>query len=326
MQFAFGYAAPLIMEAAIAHGYFDALDRKPLTAEEVAAETHTSVRGARAILNALGGLELLVKHTDGRFTLGADAAAFLVTGKPGYFGGMIKHTSKQLIPRWLHLSETVKAGTLESGVNQETEGTEFFHQFVEDIFPMSYPAARNLSDALGVASASSTVKVLDLAAGSGVWGIALAERSAHVHVTAVDWPGMLDITQKVAARFGVAERFTFSPGDLTNADFGTGHNIATLGHILHSEGETRSRALLHKTIHALAPGGTIAIAEFLVNEDRSGPPMGLIFGVNMLAATQEGNTYSFGEISGWLKEAGFENARTLESPGPSPLILANRPA
>jgi ubiquinone/menaquinone biosynthesis C-methylase UbiE len=191
---------------------------------------------------------------------------------------------------------------------------------------MSYPAARTLAEGLGLASANGTVKVLDLAAGSGVWGIALAQSSPHVRVTAVDWPGMIDVAQKVVARFGLTERFTFSPGDLASADFGSGQNVATLGHILHSEGEKRSRALLHKTFEALAPGGTIAIAEFLVNEERTGPPMSLIFAVNMLAATQEGNTYSFGEISGWLREAGFENPRTLESPGPSPLILANRPA
>jgi hypothetical protein len=102
--------------------------------------------------------------------------------------------------------------------------------------------------------------------------------------------------------------------------------VATLGHILHSEGAERSRALLGRTFQALAPGGTIAIAEFLVNEERTGPPMGLIFGVNMLVATDHGDTYSFGEISGWLREAGFENTLTLAGPGPSPLILANRPA
>jgi hypothetical protein len=112
---------------------------------------------------------------------------------------------------------------------------------------------------------------------------------------------------------------------LAEADFGGGYDIATLGHILHSEGEERSRALLKKTRAALAPGGTIAIAEFLVNDDRTGPPVGLMFAVNMLVATERGDTYSFGEIAGWLREAGFENPRTIDSPGPSPLILANRP-
>ena len=103
--------------------------------------------------------------------------------------------------------------------------------------------------------------VLDLAAGSGVWGIVLAKKSPQVRVTAVDWPDVLKVTRKVAERHGVAERFTFAAGDLLQANFGSGHQVATLGHILHSEGESRSRELIKKTFDALAPGGSLVAAE-----------------------------------------------------------------
>src|SRR6185437_13136838 len=122
-----------------------------------------------------------------------------------------------------------------------------------------------------------------------------------------------------------ADRYTYREGDLQEADFGSGYQVATLGHILHSEGEERSRKLLAKTFDALAPGGTIAIAEFLVNEDRSGPMNGLIFAVNMLVNTDSGNTWSFEEIARWLRDARFVDARILSSRGPSPLILAKKP-
>jgi len=202
---------------------------------------------------------------------------------------------------------------------------EFFQQFVEDIFPMSYGAARALGESLKLAAGTSPVRVLDLAAGSGVWGIALAQQSPKVTVTAVDWPGVLPATQRVTTRFGVADRFTLVAGDLLEAAFGTGHNIATLGHILHSEGEPRSRRLLKKPFDALAPGGTIAVAEFVANDDRTGPPNAMIFAVNMLVNTDVGDTFTLPEISAWLTEAGFKNVRTLNSPGPSPLILATKP-
>jgi ubiquinone/menaquinone biosynthesis C-methylase UbiE len=190
---------------------------------------------------------------------------------------------------------------------------------------MSFHVAQELAAHLNLAAADSPISVLDLAAGSGVWGIALAQSSSHVHVTAVDWPGVIPVTRATVTRFGVVDRFTFSEGDLQQADFGGGHNVATLGHILHSEGIDRSKALLAKTFHALAPGGTIAVAEFLVNADRTGPVGGLIFAVNMLVNTDCGDTFSFEEISEWLREAGFVDARTIPTHGQSPLILATKP-
>jgi len=159
---------------------------------------------------------------------------------------------------------------------------------------------------------------------SGVWGIALAQQSKQVRIRAVDWPEVLEVTRRVAQRHGVADRLSVSAGDLLEADFGSGHQIATLGHILHSEGVERSRRLLRKTAEALVPGGTIAIMEFLPNDERTGPPQALMFAVNMLVNTEQGNTYTFAEISAWLKEAGFVNARQLEVPAVSPLILAER--
>ena len=109
-----------------------------------------------------------------------------------------------------------------------------------------------------------------------------------------------------------------------NADFGDGYDVATLGHILHSEGRHRSRKLLQKTANALNSGGTIAIGEWLVNDERTEPLNGLMFAVNMLVNTESGDTFSFNEIKRWLEDAGFKNARTLEAPGPSPLVLATK--
>ena len=324
MQFAWGYVPPLVLEAAIRHRVFDVLDNGPKTVHEVHVETGALERGLTAIMNALVGLDFLAKDEQGRYSLTPESAAFLVSAKPGFQGGLIRHCSEQLIPNWLHLNEIVATGKPAQTANRQGPGSEFFKQFVNDIFPMSYPSAQTLARHLNAGGAGLSARVLDLAAGSGVWGIALAQSSERVRVTAVDWPDVLPVTRETVGRFGLADRFSFIEGDLLEADFGSDHTIATLGHILHSEGRERSRALLAKTFRALASGGTIAIAEFLVNADRTGPVNGLFFAVNMLVNTDNGDTYSFEEISSWLAEAGFTNARTLDSPGPSPLILATK--
>ena len=324
-QFGFAYAPPLIISAAVNNKVFDTLQGGPKTVEQLKKETGGSVRGLRAIMDALVGLELLKKDRQSRYSLTAESEAFLVSEKPGTLAGFFGSILPVMISRWLRLTDTVRDGRPPVAVNQETEGTEFFSQLVETIIPMSYPAAQKLADHLKVAKTKEHVRVIDVAAGSGIWGIAVAQRSPHVRVTAVDWAGMIPTTKRITEKFGARHRFEFIEGDLSEANFGSGYDLATLGHILHSEGEQRGRQLLKKISRALKSGGTIAIAEWLVNDDRTKPLPSLMFSVQMLVNTEKGDTFSFNEIKKWLEDAGFKKVRKLEAPGPSPLILATKP-
>jgi 2-polyprenyl-3-methyl-5-hydroxy-6-metoxy-1,4-benzoquinol methylase len=326
MAFSFGFAPPLMIEAAIRHGVFNALDKGAKTIDALCVETGTSPRGLRIVLNALVGLDVLSKDEAGRYALTEESATFLVSGKPSFHGAFFLLTSEPMLSSWVKLHEIMRTGQPAHGINREQDGVVFFQRFVEDIFPIHYAGAQALAKALGVPKAGAPVSVLDLAAGSGVWSIALAQHSPQVRVTAVDWRGIIAITQKVTARHGVADRYTFVAGDLHEADFGQGHAIATLGHILHSEGGERSRQLLRKTFDALAPGGTIAIAEMLVDPERRAAVPALIFAVNMLVNSDHGDTFTFDEIRSWLHDAGFERVLTVEAPGLAPLlILATKP-
>jgi ubiquinone/menaquinone biosynthesis C-methylase UbiE len=323
MQLGFAYAPPLIIRAAVSNKVFDTLAPGAKSADEVSKETGASVRGLRAVMNALVGLELLSK-SDGKYSLTPESEAFLVSNKPGTLAGFFPMNMKQLIPLWLKLDEIVRTGKPAEARNEEGPGTEFFSELVENIIPMSYASAQALADHLKLAKANKPTSVLDVAAGSGIWGIVLAQRSPQVEVTAVDWTGMIPTTKRITKKFGVADRFKFIEGDIGDVDFGSGYDIAILGHILHTEGEQRSRKLLKKTFGALKSGGTIAIGEWLVNDERTEPLPSLMFAVQMLVNAEHGDTFSFNEIKAWLEHAGFKNTRTLDVPGPSPLVLATK--
>jgi ubiquinone/menaquinone biosynthesis C-methylase UbiE len=309
----------------VSNKVFDSLEGDAKTTEEVAEETGASARALGILMNALVGLGLLKKDRQGKYSLTPESAAFLLSKKPGTHAGFFGTIAPQLISRWLRLSDIVREGRPAVAVNQETEGTEFFSQLVENIIPMSYPPAQKLGDHLKLAKAKNEIRVLDLGAGSGIWGIALAQKSPLVRVTAVDWAGMIPTTKRITQKFGVGDRFNYVEGDMLEANFGSGYDIATLGHILHSEGEDRSRQLLRKIFRALKSAGTIAIAEWLVNDDRTKPLPSLMFAVQMLVNTEKGDAFSFNEIKNWLEEAGFKKVRKLEAPGPSPLVLATKP-
>ena len=326
MAFSFGFAPPAIIEAGIRLGIFDLLDSGARTADDIATAIGANVRGVRLVLDALVGLDLLTKDPHGRYALTAESAEYLVSGKPTFHGAFFLLIAAPMFSEWSKLSAIVRHGRPDHRIDEEQNGTKFFQQFVEHIFPIHLGGARRLAEILRISSLTAPCSVLDLAAGSGVWSIAMAQASPHVTVTAIDWPGIVPITQKVTAREGVASRYRFVAGDLHAADFGSGHAIATLGHILHSEGEVRSRRLLKKTFDALAPGGTIAIAEILVEANRQAPLPALLFAVNMLVNSEAGDTFSLEEITDWLHGAHFNDVRIAEVPGLAPrIILATKP-
>lgn len=325
LQFTFAFGPPLILEAAIRNRVFDVLDSGPRTIPELAKQTGASERGLSAIAGALVALNLLSRDEEARYALTPESSAFLVSGKPTFQGGLMQHVSTRLLPAWMQLNDVVASGKPRRAVNDTSLGEEFFASFVADLFPLNFAAAKALAAHLNL-TAQHEPKVLDLAAGSGVWSIALAQSAPTAHVTAVDLDGVLRVTQQFANRSGVGERYTYVPGDILEADYGSGHTVAVLGHILHSEGPARSRRIVQRVFDALAPGGTLVIAEYLVNAEHTGPPHSAMFAVNMLVNTENGSTYSFEEIEGWLQEVGFRGASKLPVPAPSPLMLATKPA
>ena len=327
MQMSWSFAAPLLVEAGVRTGLFDLLEREPRTIEQTAATTGASKRGLAVLMYALAGLELLHRDEAGLFGLTPESSAFLVSSKPeANLGRIFSHISTELIPAWLDLVEVIRTGRPVTRRDDLPEKGTFFASFVESILPLGWPAASALAEHLRIEETESEPSVLDIGAGSGVYSVPFALRSPKVRITAVDLPEVLEVTQRIAERYGIGDRLTTVAGDMTEVDFGSRHRVATIGQILHAHDAVSNRKLLEKTYAALAPGGVVAIAEFLVEPDRSGPLMGLIFAANMLVNTEAGNTYSFEEVHGWLRDAGFEQVKTLDVPGPSPLILATRPS
>src|SRR5262249_59814370 len=59
--------------------------------------------------------------------------------------------------------------------------------------------------------AGQPLRVLDVAAGHGLFGITIAERHPEAHVTALDWPNVLAVAGENARRARLARRDALRP-------------------------------------------------------------------------------------------------------------------
>jgi len=293
------------------------------TAKEIARAAKANERGVEHLLDALTGLGYMNKKGD-RYGLELIAERFLVRGSEKYMGAFVYET-KLTWPGWANLTEVVRSGRPIKAVDTDQGGREFFPQLVEAIFPMSYGAARAVVAAMPDKTRQRIKNILDVAAGSGAWSLAFAQAIPEARVTVVDYPEVTPIARQFAERFGVADRYDYLEGNLRELDFGRHrYDLVILGHIIHSEGEKWGKKLVKKSARALKDDGLLLIAEMVPNDTRSGPAMPLLFGLNMLLHTEQGDVFTMREYRQWLGEAGFKKIKTIDAPSPSPLILASK--
>ena len=311
----------MALAAAVDLDVFTIIDGGKKTADDIAKAAKSSQRHMQRLLEALVGVGYL-KKKGSQFGLSPVAKMFLVRGKPTFMGSFSEETTLTL-PSWMRLAEVVRTGKSVAAVDT-AEGREFFPKLVKAIFPLTYGGARGLVASLGK-KLTKIERVLDVGAGSGAWSLPFAQANPTLRVTAQDYPEVIPTTRQYAQQFGVAGQYDYLEGDFRQTDFGQKlYDIVLLGQIIHSEGEKWGKALIAKSYKALKPGGTLVIAEMIPNDSRTGPVFPLLFGLNMIVNTTEGDVYTLAEYKQWLKQAGFKSVKTVQVDAPSPLILAAR--
>lgn len=322
-QMSFAFASSCALGAAVQLDVFSHIAAGSGTVTDVARAAGATERGTRMLLDAMTGLGLLSKQ-DARYALAPLAAEYLVRDRPNYIGALMETT--YLMDSWSRLADIIRTGNAPHRLERQQEAEQFFPVLIRTLHVVNREPARRLAAALGAAKSRTGLQVLDVACGSGVWGIAIAEADSRTRVTAHDFPHVLETTREFLQRHSVEAQFDFIAGDLKEVDFGESRfDLAVLGNILHTEGEASSRALLRRLARALKPGGRAVIVDMLPNDERTGPAFPLLFALNMLVHSSEGDTFTLSEYMEWLLEAGFNTAETVDLGGHSPAIIAGKP-
>ena len=304
-----------VLKAAIKLDIFSAIGKGNQTPQAVAHACGVAERGARTLCDYLVVLGFLTKE-GGSYHLTQDSAVFLDKRSPAYMGGAIEFlVSPMLTEAFNDLAGAVtKGGTVLPDEGSTANEHPVWVKFARAMGPMTAVPAQAIVGLTG-AEHASTLRVLDIAAGHGTFGIAFAQKNRNAQVTALDWPQVLEVAKDNARAAGVIDRFRTIEGSAFEADFGDGYDIVLLTNFLHHFDVPTCETLLRKVHAALADGGRAVTLEFVPNDDRVSPSNAAMFSAVMLATTPSGDAHTFVELRGMFENAGFVQSEIHDLPG-----------
>lgn len=303
------------LKAALELDLFSAIGAGMEEVPVLAARCAASERGIRILCDYLVILGFLSKEA-GRYQLLPDTAVFLDRESPAFLGGTMEFLFSPMLRG--AFSDTA-AAVRNGGTTIPEEGTlahdhPIWIQFAKAMAPLTTLPAEWIVEVVG-AGHDSGIKVLDIAAGHGKFGITFALKHPKAEIVAVDWPAVLEVAMANALAAGVVNRYRLLPGSAFDVEFGAGYDVVLLTNFLHHFDMETCVSLLRKVHSSLRESGKVAILEFVPNEDRVSPPMAGSFSLTMLATTPSGDAYTFAEYDRMLKSAGYSSAELHGLPG-----------
>jgi len=303
------YQNTAAIRAALDLKLFTAIGPSNATAAALAAQCGAAERGIRILSDYLTILGFLEKNGD-RYSLTRDSATFLDQKSPAYAGGAAAFL---LSPTIRGAFDQLAAAVRKGGTAQSKEGTmapehPVWIDFARGMAPMMTPPAQALAELLPL-DATRPSRILDIAAGHGVYGIAIAQKNAQAQLVALDWAPVLEVARGNAKAAGLADRFGTIAGSAFEVDLGENYDVVLVPNFLHHFDPPTCVIFLKRVHSALRPGGCVAIVEFVPNPDRVSPPEVASFSLVMLAITAAGDAYTFEELKDMLSRAGFKQAQ-----------------
>ena len=299
---------------------FSPIARGENTVDQIAKATHASEKGISRLLDVLVTMGYLSKKRS-RYALKGIPSTFAMIAKGPLWGTV--QLVRDTWHSWSGLTEAVKSG--EPWSNEETTeaGERVLSKLVDSLFFSHYATSRSLAKHFVSMNGHRLSRILDVGAGSAVWSIPFAQALPDVEITALDLPGVLPVTRRFTDRFHVSQKYRYLAGDVRLADLGEeNYDLVLLGQVLHSIGAESSQILLRKVFHALRPGGRVFLSETMPKNDRTGPILPLLFGLNMLLYSRDANVFTRAEYGRWMKRAGFKKIDAYGEENSSSMLIA----
>lgn len=313
-----GAERALALATAVELGLVSALADGRASTGELAARLSLDPRGVETLLGAIAGLGAVREEPDGWMLTGAARARLVDADSPDYEEESLRHWLRTL-RRWaLDLP-----GVVRHGRPPDADGPERGAPRHEDLAAfMAAMANRSpgrveavVRTILELAPGARTL--LDVGGGPGSYARAFAERG--LRVTLFDRP---EVIEHVAGTYGLAgeDGIELAGGDFRDTLPDGPFDVVLLANVTHIYGPSTNAELLRRAAARLAPGGRLAVLDFVRGVSEFAP----LFALTMLLSTEAGGTWTLRDYAAWMEEAGLSGVRCVPVPPDVQLVTAVR--
>jgi hypothetical protein len=327
MQLGMGFMASKTLLSAVELGLFSALAEGPLDGETLRRRLGLHERSARDFFDALVALGMIERDASQRYLNTAASAFYLDRSKPSYIGGLLEMMNARLYPYWGSLTEGLKTGQPQ---NEAKSGGDLFAALYANPARLATFAAAMTGVTLPLALAIAEKfpwrdykTIIDIGTAQGCLPVQLAAAHPHLAGGGFDLPPVRSEFEAYVARHGLTDRLRFYPGDFMRDPLPAA-DVLVMGHILHDWDLPTKKRLIAKAHAALAPGGARIVYHKMIDDGRRENAAGLLMSLNMLIETRGGFDYTSADCLGWLREAGFADARVERLGGPHAMAIGHK--
>ncbi len=315
----FAYQKTAAVKAAVEIDLFSAIGAGADSVETLAAKVHASARGVRILCDYPTVQELLIK--DGkRYRLTPSSSVFLDTRSPACVSSVIDFlAAPELMQLFLENPAAYVRNGGSVGLANLAPDHPLWVKFARAMVPFMAPVAQGI--AMEVARwPSPPRKVLDVAAGHGVFGIAIGKAVPGARIVALDWRPVLEVALENARLAGLETRYDTIAGSAFDVEWGSDYDLVLIPNFLHHFDREGCVSILGRARRALAPGGAALVVEMVPNDDQVSPPFAAAFAFVMLATTPKGDAWTARELQEMERSAGFGDSVVQPLP-PSPQTM-----
>jgi len=304
MAFAFRHAATLV--AAVDLGLFTAVSEGAHEPEPVAEKLDIPVENTERLMIACATLDLLSKEGN-EYHNAPDVERYLVKTSRTYFGDYLVYQTRADWDGWKNITNVVRPP--KARYESMWKDAQAARTFTVAGYNSSISAGHKLAREY---SFSDHSLLLDLGGGSGCYSIAACLRHPNLRSIILDHPYVCAVAEEFIAEAGLSDRIQTHPGDFFKTDFPRGADLVSYITPLQVYEKDDVQWLVNKAVNALEPGGTMLIVEYMLDDNKTGPPDSVFRHLMGLAPGREGRVNTGAEFCEFLTNAGCVDTEAVE--------------